>query len=81
MIGEGEKKNYIFIKDFNKFVYDSSLHRGTKHFCRYCLHGFITEKTLRRHIKNCFNISGKQTIKKPEKGEYVQFKYFESKMY
>ena len=38
------------------------------------------QKKLIKNIKNCFNISGKQTIKKAEKGEYVQFKYFEKKM-
>ena len=26
LMGEGEKKHYVFIKDFNTFVYDHTLH-------------------------------------------------------
>ena len=79
MIEEGEK-HYVLIKDFNKFMYDHSLHCGRKHFCRYCLHAFITEEILKHHIKNCFKINGKQKIKMPEIGEYVKFQNFERKI-
>ena len=33
-------------------------------FRRYCLHAFITEKILKRHIKDCFKINGKKKQKK-----------------
>ena len=56
-----------------------SLHCGRKHFC-YCLHAFIREEILKHHIKNCFKIKGKQTIKMPIKGEYVKLKNFERKI-
>ena len=62
------------------FIYNHSLHRERKHFCRYCLHDFITEEILKRHIKDCLKINGKQTIKMPKKGEYVKFKNFERKI-
>ena len=61
-------------------MYDHSLHRGRKHFCRYCLQAFSTEKILKSHIKDCFKINGKQTIKMLKKGEYVKFKNFERKL-
>ena len=32
LIGEGEKKHYVLIKDFNTFMYDHTLHRERKHF-------------------------------------------------
>ena len=80
MIGEGEKKHHVLINDFNRFVYDHSLHHGRRHFCCYCLHAFIVEEILKCHIKNCFKINGKQTIKMPKKGEYVKFKNFERKI-
>ena len=54
-------------------MYDHSLHHGRKYFCRHCLHAFITKEILKRHIKDCFKINGKQTIKVPKKGEYVKF--------
>ena len=80
MIGEGEKKYYVLINDFNRSMYDHSLHRGKKHFCCYCFHAFITEETLKRHIKKWFKINVKQTIKMPKKYEYFKFKNFERKM-
>ena len=61
-------------------MYDHSLHRGRKHFCRYCLHAFITEEMLKHHIKDCLKINGTQTIKMPKKDEYVKFKNFERKI-
>ena len=60
-------------------MYDHSLNRGRKHFYHYCLHAFITEDILKRHIKDSFKINGKQTIKMLKKGEYVKFKNFERK--
>ena len=48
--------NYVLIKDFNTSMYDHSLHCGRKHFCRYCFNAFITEETLKRHIKIAFKL-------------------------
>ena len=41
-------------------------------------HVFIDD--LKCHIKDCFKINGKQTIKMPKKGEYVKSKNFERKV-
>ena len=79
-IGEGEKKHYAFIKDFNTFMYDHKLHRGRKHFYRYCLQAFRTAEKVKCHIKNYFKINGKQTINMPQKSEQVKFKNFERKI-
>ena len=57
-------------------MYDHSLHRGRKHFCRYWLHTSITEEILKHHIKDCIKINGKHTFKMPKKVEYVKFKNF-----
>ena len=43
LIGEGQKKHYALMKNFNTVMYDHTLHRGRKHFCDYCLHAFVTE--------------------------------------
>ena len=40
---------------------------------------FITEEILKHHIKNYFQISGKQTIQMPRNGEYFKLKIFERK--
>ena len=77
LIRKREKRHSVMIKDFNTFMYEHSLHRGSKHFCHSCLHVFTTEEILMRHIKDCFKINGKQTIKMSKKSEYIRFKNFE----
>ena len=72
-----EKKHYDFIKDFNRFINDYSLHCGRKYSCCFCSHAAITEEILKHRIKDCIKINGKQRIKIPKKGEYVKFKNFE----
>ena len=58
LIGEGEKKYYVLIDDFNRFIKDNSLQREKKtHFYRYCLNSFITEEILKRYIKDFFKIN------------------------
>ena len=61
-------------------MYNYSIHRGRKHFCRYCFHAFITEEILKPHIKYWFKINDKQTIKMPKKGEYAKLKNCERKI-
>ena len=55
-------------------MYDHTLYRGRKHFCRYCLQAFRTVEKLKCHIKHCFEINGKQTIKISRKGKYNKLK-------
>ena len=58
-------------------MYDQSLHRGKKLFCCYCLEAFSPEEILKRHIRDCLKINGKQGVIMPEKGEYVKLKNYE----
>ena len=74
LIAEGEKKHYVFIKDFNTFMYDHTLHRGRKHFCCYCLQAFRTAEKVKVDIEDYFKIT------MPKKGEYIKFKNFERKI-
>ena len=60
-------------------MYAHSLHRGRKHCCRYCLHAFITEEILKSHIKDCFKINCKQTIKMPKKGNMLNSQVLKEK--
>ena len=61
-------------------MYDHTLHRRRKHFCCYCLQAFSPEEILKGHIKDCFEINGKQTIIVPKKCEYIKFKNFGRKI-
>ena len=37
LITKYEKRHYVLIKDFNKFMYNQLRHKERKHFCMYCL--------------------------------------------
>ena len=75
LIGEEGKRHYVLMQDFNKFMYDHTLHRERKNFC-YCLQVFSTEEILKCHIKDCFKVNGKQRIIMPKQDEYVKFKNY-----
>ena len=40
LITKDEKKHYILIRDFNRFMYNQTEHKSKKHFCMYCLQCF-----------------------------------------
>ena len=80
LIAEGDKKNYVFITDFNTFRYGHILHCGRKYFCLYSLKAFRTAEKLKYIIKDCFKTNAKQTIKMPRRIECVKFKNFDRKI-
>ena len=67
VITEGEKKNCVLIKDFNKLMYNKTKSRHRKHFGIHCLQCFSTEEMLTKHKVNCIVINGEQAIRMPKK--------------
>ena len=61
-------------------MYNQTLHRDRKHFCRYCLQSFRAAQILNRHVSDYFKINGKQMIKMTKKVEAVKFKNYTSKI-
>ena len=51
-IGEGQRKHYIFMNDFNTFLYHHKLDCGRKSFCSYCLQGFRTAEKFKYHTND-----------------------------
>ena len=71
LITEDEKRHYVLIKKFNKFMCSQSKHKKRKHFSMYCLPRFSSESILAKHTNNCLTINGKQAIKMPKKGDNI----------
>ena len=69
LITKDEKKHYVLIKDFNKFMYNQTKHKEKKHFCKYCLQCFSSERVLNNHKENCIQVNGTQAVNMPKKGE------------
>lgn len=67
LIKDKDKLNDTLTKDFNRFIYNQTLHRNRKHFCRYCLQSFSTAEMLKRHTNDCCKVNGEQRIKMPKR--------------
>ena len=71
LISENENKHFVYIKDFNRFMFNQTKHKNKKHFCMHCLQCFSTKDVFDVHKKNCIVINGTQAIKMPSKDNNI----------
>ena len=76
LISKDEKRHYVYIKDFNRFMYNKTKHNCKKHFCIHCLQCFSTKEILNNHLENCLIINKKQNIVMPKLGSKIYFKNY-----
>ena len=43
------KSHYVYIKDFDRSMFSKIKSKNKKHFCKYCLHCFSSERILVGH--------------------------------
>ena len=60
------KSHYVYIKDFNRFMFHKTKNKNKKWFCKSCLQCFSSEKVLIGHKKDCLSINGLQSVKVEE---------------
>ena len=63
MISKKSKSYYVCIKDFKRFRCNKTNCKNKKHFCRYCLQCFSSERALAEHNKVCLKVNDKQNLK------------------
>ena len=63
VITDENKSYYAYIKNFNRFMFNKTKNNNKKHFCRYCLQCFSSEKVLIEYKETSLEINGKQSIK------------------
>ena len=66
------KSHYVYIKDFNRFIFHKTKNKSKKYFCKSCLQCFSIRKVLTEHKKVCLSINGTQSVRF-EKGT-IKFK-------
>ena len=70
------KSHYVYIKDFNTFMFHKTKNKNKKWFCtKSCLQCFSSENVLIKHKEDCLSISGQQSINL-EKGSIELKNYF-----
>ena len=50
------KLHYVFIKDFNRFMFKKTKNKNKKYFCKSCLQCFSSENVLIKLKKDCLSI-------------------------
>ena len=63
LISDKFKSHDVYIKDFDRFMFNKTKFKCKKHFCKNCLQCFSSEKSLSGHKEDCLVINGKQNIK------------------
>ena len=63
LIFDENKSHYVYIKDFNRLMFNKTKNKNKKCFCWCCLQCFSSENVLTKHKKYCLVIKGKQNVK------------------
>ena len=66
------KSHYVYIKDFDRFMFHKTKNKNKKYFCKSSLQCFSSKNVLTEHEEVCLNINGTQSVRL-EKGT-IEFK-------
>ena len=70
-----KKSHYVYIKDFNRFMFYKTKNKNKKHFCKSCLECFSGKNVLTEHREVYLSINGAQSVRL-EKGTTDFKNYF-----
>ena len=71
---DDDKSHYVYIKDFDRFMFHKTKNKNKKWFCRNCLQCFSSENILIKHKEDCLSINGVQSVKVEERT--IEFKNY-----
>ena len=74
LISNNFTSHYVYIKDFNRLMFNKTKHKRKKYFCKSCLQCFVGENVLNEHKKDCLLINKEKNVTL-EKG-FISFKNF-----
>ena len=63
LISNQSKSHYVYIKDFDRFMFNKAKNKNKTFFCRCRLQCFSSEEVLIKHKKDGLTINGKQSIR------------------
>ena len=63
LISDECKSHYVYIKDFDRFMFSKTKIKCKKYFCKSCLQCFSSKEILLEHRTDCLVINGKQSVK------------------
>ena len=57
-----DQSHYVYIKDFNTFMFHKTKNKNKKWFCKSCLQCFSSENVLIKHKEDCLSFNGQQSV-------------------
>ena len=75
LVTDENKLHYVYIKDFDRFMFHKIKNKNKKCFCKSYLQCFSSRKVLNKHKEDCFSINGAQSVRF-EKGTIEFRNYF-----
>ena len=63
LILDKDKSHYVYIKDFDRFMFHKTKNKNIKYFCKSCLQCFSSKKVLTEHKEVCLRINDVQSVK------------------
>ena len=74
LIIDENKSHYVYIKDFDKFMFHKTKNQNKKYFCKSCLQCFSSKNVLPEHKKVCLSINGAQSVRLEKRA--IKFKSY-----
>ena len=69
-----DQSYYVYVKDFNTFMFHKTKNKNKKWFSKSCLQCFSSENVLIKHREDCLSINGQQSINLEK--ETIEFKNY-----
>ena len=63
LVTDGDKSHYVYIKDFDRFMFHKTKNKNKKYFCKSCLQCFSCKNVLTKHKEACLSINGAQSVR------------------
>ena len=60
---DDDKSHYVYIKDFDRFMFHKTKNKNKKYFCKSCLQCCSSINVLTKHKKDCLSINGLQSVR------------------
>ena len=63
LVIDGNKSHYVYVKDFDRFMFHKTKNKNKKYFWKYCLPCFSRKNMFTKHKKVCLSINGAQSVR------------------
>ena len=74
LVTDRVKLHYLYIEDFNKFMFHKAKSKNKKYFCNSCLQCFSSKNVLTEHKEDCLSINDTHSV--TLKKETIEFKNY-----